>query len=961
MIYRSSSADTFELLFKTNVSGDDDDGSELSRYRDNLERADFAEKLFRFERLTSADASVADHRPSLSSSSSSSRPSSAPLTSAARHGTPADRLRHSAITGSDLTPAVTFTATRGWIRRGHRVGVVETPTGDVDLDAVSPSLRLDGTPEPDVEQRTDEVNSDVVSPSVHCLRFCEDTSSSLQKKSSQPSGKRHTGRDRLSDVRAAILASAAAKLSSTTGRVSSAQLSNKSPDCLPTVKSSTSSSTGSDGFQSRSTVDWQSVSIENGTDTSSDDSSRLLNQFDEQSSESTRSSSSGRTEVSLTTQKPPTGRILVESSRLTKQTDRRNFDKASSFFRSLLTRSRSTPTNPANVSSCPAAGKSSRPNDLSLNNSLTRDRHSPGNETSDTSLVSSRSSPHYLSVEPCESLTPEKSLDTSVAESFKHSTSCSSTSSGTNLVYAANSHKSHSEHSKSLADCLKSENNTLPNSVDYQGEKLFTRDTVTTSVVISDIVKSSVRVDSVSSDNQGQVDNALNSPDRQLRSTAEIVINSAADNKPDIKRSEHQLSVDASPSQSRKIRKVVTFAEERNTGMSSLPLSSGCVTMNGEMQVESEKPTNNNPVMVTRSTASESVQLTSNNDDVAQSDIAFDVSNANTIQSDDEAAVDSNNFVSNIGRDLLQEAKSSVSARRNESAVTMNGHESNDLSAADADDSASISDVESEDLSSSQQDLHTLYQQRRAERLQEQKAAELEKQRLEEILKLCTEFGLSSDISSSLLVGEGDSSPAEKAESRNTLGRIKTNGSLTKLAGLPSTEPSSLVERQLNQSGSGSNSDDDVIDRGTVRRRPVTTKKLVDTSAVTVSKNTLPLTTASDRTASVTDKPSRSILARTGSGTLPTVGLSVEAAGRSKSVPMIDTDMTLVDGELERLLQSNIDFSLPTAADWGVGQTNHPSILKSSLDWYSASLPEYSSIWDSVNTWKSSQHRVSTN
>jgi len=927
---------------KNDVSGDDEDDSEQSRYRDSLERADFAEKLCRFERLTSA-AAVADRGPS-------SRPSSAPLTSAAGHGSPADRLRHSI---SDSAPAVTFPASsRGWTRRGHRVGVVETPTGDVDLDAVSPSSpRL----EPAVTvRRTDELNRDVVSPSGHSWRLREDTSSSpLQTKSLHPSTKRHTGRDRLSDVRAAILASAAAKLSSATERVSSARSNNISPDCLRAVKSSTASGTGPEDLQRPGSVECKTAigltGVESGTDTCSDDSSQLLKQPDEQTSESAHSSSSGRTENSPTAQKPPTGRTSVESARSTKQTDRRNFDKASSFFRSLLTRSRSPSPNRTNVHSCQTAGKSARPNDLQLNGSWTQDRHSPGGDgkTPDsTVLVSPQSSPCYSSVTPSESA--EKSLDSS--ESFEHNKSP-----GTDLLYAANNHKSYSEHSKPLTECSKSENST---SYSSDSEKIFTRDTVTTKIVIG---KNTARVESASPSTHSRplpVGEDVDSSNQRLRSTTELVINSAADSKPETKRSEQQLSVDASPNQSTKVRKVVTFAGERNGGMSSVPLGSCSVesrsAVNREMQVEAEQPTNNNPVMVSRLTTSESVQMNSaHGDDAPQSDIAFDVSNANTLQSDNEgttATVGSNNIASNIGQDPLQSTASAWRTDACKSTATVNGHES--------DDSASISDLESEDLSASQQDLRTLYQQRRAERLQEQKAAELEKQRLEEILKLCTEFGLSSDISSSLLVGEDGSNA--KAERQNSVGRIKTNGSLTMLAGLPSAESSSVLERRLNQSGSGSNSDDDV-DRGTIRRRPVTTKNLVDSSAsATASKTTLPMTKASDHTASDNGKALRTTLARTSSGTLPTAGLPVEAAGRSKSVPMIDTNMTLVDGELERLLQSNIDFSLPTAADWRVGQNSHPGILKSSSDWYSASLPEYSSIWDSINTWKSSQHRVST-
>jgi len=849
---------------------------------------------------------------------------------------------------SDLSTAVPFPASRGWTRRGHRVGVVETPTGDVDLNTVSPEAS--------------EVSQNIASPSVHSRRLQEDSSSSLQKKSLQTSPKRHTGRDRLSDVRAAILASAAAKLSSTT-----AQLNNNSLDCLRAGKSSTTSSSGSDSPRSPGTVECSSVgrviSVDSGTDTASDDSSRLLKQSDEQSSESTLSSSSGQTEGSLTAQKPPTGRVLVESSRLTKQADRKSFDKPSSFFRSLLTRPRtgSPVCANANASSSPAAGKSARPNDLSLQNSLTQGQHSAsgsGETLSRSAVLPPQSSPHYFSFASFESPKGNVSVGNSVSKSFS-----SSVSSGTGFLYAANNHQSHSLLSKS-----EPENSTLPGDPsDYQGEKLFKRDTVTASIFLTDIGKNSAHVDFASPTNQGPAARELSASDQRLHSTAELVISTTSDTKPDIKRPAHLLSVDASPSQGRKIRKVVTFAEERNTGISSFPLGSAYVefstTMNGEVQLESEKPTNNNPTSVSRLTTSESVP--GKDEVVAQSNISSDVSNANTIQSNDEvttAALGSSNFVANVWRDLSQESTLTASAWLNnthKSAVVVNGHEANDVPATEADDSASIiSDLDSEDLSASQQDLHTLYQQRRAERLQEQKAAELEKQRLEEILKLCTEFGLSSDIPSSLLASEDGSTATEKVECRNSQGRIKTNGSLTKVAGLLPTEMSSVVERQLNQSGSGSNSDDD-IDRGTIRRRPIATKKLADTSAVTASlKNTLPSTTISSRTALDNDRASRTILSRTGSGTLPTVGLSVEAAGRSKSVPMIDTNAALGEGDLEQLLQSNIGFSLPTAADWRVGLTNNPSSVKSSLDWYSTSLPEYSSIWDSVNSWKSSHHRV---
>lgn len=66
----------------------------------------------------------------------------------------------------------------------------------------------------------------------------------------------------------------------------------------------------------------------------------------------------------------------------------------------------------------------------------------------------------------------------------------------------------------------------------------------------------------------------------------------------------------------------------------------------------------------------------------------------------------------------------------------------------DVDDTSSIDDADTvvdEDLTSSQQDLRLLYRQRRAERLEEQETAERERQRLEDILRLCEEYGLDSE------------------------------------------------------------------------------------------------------------------------------------------------------------------------------------------------------------------------
>ena len=936
------------MLLVNNVVGDDsEDVGEQSRYRDSLERADFADKLSRFERLTSSRVThhTTDHSPSsrLSDYGPSSRPSSAPLTLSARgHGTTTEQLRHSA---SDSAPVITFPALRGLTRRGHRVGVVETPTGDLDLDATSPP------PPSGISRSTDEVIQINADPSVDFWT----SSVPPSRKSLEPCVKRHGGTDRLADIKAAILASAAAKLSSPT-RVLSARSNNISPDSLPAP------STGCDGLQRPDSVECGTASSVAGTDNCLDDSRRRLDHSDEQSSECSRSSLSSdqRTHVSpTTTEKPPTGRTPVESACSLKQSDRRNFDKASAFFRSLLSRSRSPSpsgtspsrsgksagpggTSPARSgksagpvdaprgTSPTRSGKSAGPGDPAVNGSRTQDQG-----TSKTTLLVSSQRGHL----PAGGIScSESSSSTRSSAGSSHRTS----QQGRDLLYAANSHsKSHSEHSSPLTQCSKTdEHNTLSTA---SSTAVRPRHTVTSNFVIPGVGKNSD--ESVALRNPpAQAGKHIHlSDDGRARSTAERVINAAGR---ELRHSEQlQTSVDVSP----RVRKVVTFAAERNTDR-SVGVGLGD-EMNGQVEVELDKSSNNNAVMISDA---ETVQLntTASESDVPQSD----VSNANTLRSHSEgttAAIGINNSpVSNKRQVVLSSTDSAL-----------NGHESNDFSSAmEADDTASVSDFDGEELSASQQDLRTLYQRRRAERVQEQKAAELEKQRLEEILRLYTEFGLTSDVTSSTGLVSADDVAEKMTERQNSVGRIKTNGSLTKLPGLPASGEN-VEQRRLNQSGSGlhqsssglnqggsgSNSDDDV-DHGTIRRRPVTTKRSVDGST---SKTTYPgVSVASD-----VDK--RATLARTGSGGLPPVGLSVESSGRSKSVPMIDTSVTsLVDGELERLLQSNVDFSLPTSADWRV----HPGgIVKSSMDWYSAaSLPEYSSIWDSVNTWKSSQHRVRT-
>jgi len=114
-----------------------------------------------------------------------------------------------------------------------------------------------------------------------------------------------------------------------------------------------------------------------------------------------------------------------------------------------------------------------------------------------------------------------------------------------------------------------------------------------------------------------------------------------------------------------------------------------------------------------------------------------------------------------------------------------------------------------EEVDDSRQDLKDFYKQCKAERLQEQEMAEKEKLRLEEILKICSEFEVQSS----------DNTLNTRSESRNSLGKIKTNGSLTKLVlSLNEASSQNIIEHRVNHSSS-SNSDDD-IEKPTIKRRP---------------------------------------------------------------------------------------------------------------------------------------------
>ena len=143
------------------------------------------------------------------------------------------------------------------------------------------------------------------------------------------------------------------------------------------------------------------------------------------------------------------------------------------------------------------------------------------------------------------------------------------------------------------------------------------------------------------------------------------------------------------------------------------------------------------------------------------------------------------------------------------------------------------------------QDLRDLHQRMVDERKEEQRMAEAEKQRLDDILLMCAEYerqlererlgGAPAPAPTSSLAqnaNKRDSSDSQKSsESRNSMTKIKTNGSLTMLATSPTlthkegmtssqggaTSTSSWGRRSSNSSAS---EEDLSGDNGTIKRRP---------------------------------------------------------------------------------------------------------------------------------------------
>ena len=166
-----------------------------------------------------------------------------------------------------------------------------------------------------------------------------------------------------------------------------------------------------------------------------------------------------------------------------------------------------------------------------------------------------------------------------------------------------------------------------------------------------------------------------------------------------------------------------------------------------------------------------------------------------------------------------------------------------DLDFAAKHETAYFEELDLEDLTDSQQDLRNLHQRMVDERKEEQRMAEMEKQRLDDILNMCAEYEKQLERERlGIVVNKRDSCDSLKSEgSRNSMSKIKTNGSLTMLATSPTLAhkdgpltPSSWGRRSSNSSAS---EEDLSGDNSTIKRRPNNNHVGFDTSVTGINSS----------------------------------------------------------------------------------------------------------------------------
>ncbi len=135
-------------------------------------------------------------------------------------------------------------------------------------------------------------------------------------------------------------------------------------------------------------------------------------------------------------------------------------------------------------------------------------------------------------------------------------------------------------------------------------------------------------------------------------------------------------------------------------------------------------------------------------------------------------------------------------------------------------DEISMDSLDIDDLTASQQDLRSKAVRMKAERKREQYEAAMERQRLDEILSMCAEYEKQLEREKP----EEPMSPKDQRRGndvRNSMTKIKTNGSLTKLAS-PTQGHKEFggADYKWKRNSSSSTSEEESSEHGTIKRRP---------------------------------------------------------------------------------------------------------------------------------------------
>ena len=125
------------------------------------------------------------------------------------------------------------------------------------------------------------------------------------------------------------------------------------------------------------------------------------------------------------------------------------------------------------------------------------------------------------------------------------------------------------------------------------------------------------------------------------------------------------------------------------------------------------------------------------------------------------------------------------------------------------------------ELTESQQDLRDLHTRMRGERKLEQVEAAAERQRLEDILLMCAEY--EKQMEREVVTRETvnmETIARETGNSRNSMTKIKTNGSLTKLASPTQSHKDMTFDYKWKRNSTSSTEEDTGSENGTIKRRP---------------------------------------------------------------------------------------------------------------------------------------------